>query len=154
MPKPSRRTLSESELSAGSAVGDAGKKGLGLFAQRDFPCGTVVTRMLSPTCITATTPSQLVDWWERHTQQTDVPGDSAIFLYRSKNTCKQLVYDAAFAGGQVPAWYRINHSSLRSNVRPRWCSLKQRLDFVATEDVRSGQEILFSYGQPDPDWDD
>ena len=151
-----RRALSESELFAGSTVKEAGKKGLGLFAQRDFPCGAVVTRMLCPTCVTTTTSSQLVEWWEKHIRKAGVPNDSAIFLYRSKTICKRLVYDAAFASKhEVPPWYRINHSSVNHNVRPRWTGdLKlPKLEFVAIDDIRQGEEIQFAYGQPDPSWE-
>lgn len=65
--------------------------GLGLFAQRDFPCGTVVTRMVCPTCITTTTPRRLFDWWEAHTQQADIPKDCAIFV-RAEEYGSQYVH--------------------------------------------------------------
>jgi len=112
MGKGSTRRRSSVDNFPGTIIREAGKKGLGLFAQKDIARGSVVTRMMCPTCITTSTSMQLVEWWESHSQKKAVPRDSAIFLYRSPKICKRLVYDAGFVSKEVPEWGNEEQSKL------------------------------------------
>lgn len=127
----------------------AGAKGLGLFAVDKFLRGAVVAHMMKPKLITFPSSRQLDEWWRDYARAHYVPEDSAIFLSQSFSVCKRLVFDEVFSARHVPLWYRINHSRA-PNVRPRF--RLGALEFVAVSTVSPGDEIVFSYGEPDPSW--
>ena len=63
----------------------------------------------------------------------------------------RVLWDPAFKDAHiVPSWYRLNHSyfpNLKMKLR------KGLVEWVALGCIKTGAELTFAYGEPDPAWD-
>lgn len=126
-------------MMAPSSIPGAGR---GLFSDQAWNKGDVVTQMVTPQVRT----------------DNDVPvEDCGLWISPTK-----FLHDASL---EEPLWYLMNHSVLRPNVRPALYSIKSNrrvvahrpgmeveIRFIALHPIARGEELLYNYNDPDPDW--
>lgn len=125
-----------------TVVGPSAIEGLGLFAARDLPSGTEVSRMREQRRMTR------IEWETYHITH-GLPHDAAIYVAGSP----LVFYDATWLGGgeTPPKWYRANHADApTSNMvmkmnNPGAAPREQRFSWYTTRDVKVGEELTFTY---------
>jgi SET domain-containing protein len=136
---PSRRTpgnesVSVSESTLGLAPGERG-----LFVAAAVKAGTVVCSFM-PLSLTRRGHEKWLATHELEEYRDAAVHDLGRVLVDPSFVCREV----------VPLWYFLNHSA---SPNLRLSRQSDRVCFIATVDIRQFEELTFSYGSPDPAWD-
>ena len=118
-------------------VGDAGYKGLGLFANKTFKKGECILEVV--------TKKMSHSNWQKRSAALGVPESSGLWWYDKR------AYDPLFDSmSSAPVWWRLNHSYFPNcDMVPHSSSV----EWKANQTIHIGQEICFHYKDPDDEWD-
>ena len=78
-----------------------------------------------------------------YTEKHGIPHDAGVHVKRTVH------YDASYLGPWSVKWYFLNHSA---NWNAKLKLLDGQIVWVAVRAIAAGDEITFSYGEPDPAW--
>ena len=136
--------LADAGMEADLEVGDAGRRGRGVFAKTDIEKGTYL-------CEYRTTRVYHPNKKDKYVKEYELNGEGCYLL----ETCykPKLVFDATRCFDQIGRY--INHSSSGGNCcywRPLYVRGKYRVGFVATRHIRAGEELYYDYGVRGLDW--
>ena len=112
--------------------------GMGLFAGQNIRAKENVVGMKKDK-VTRFTEKR----WNKHYKEKNLPHDAAIYVSRINKRITDWQ-------DTMPLWYRLNHSK---NPNLEMTYQNHRIVWVATRNIKNGEELTFDYGEGVEDWD-